>query len=76
MRSGYLPKLIGVLLMIAGVGFIGKNVTVVLAPAYSSNLFLAPMFFAGLTLTIWMLVKGVDVARWEARWTWQAVEKR
>jgi hypothetical protein len=66
-RSGYLPKGIGVLLMIAGAGFVAKNVSIVLAPAYSSDLFLAGMFFAGLALTVWILVKGVDVAKWRAR---------
>ena len=66
-RSGYLPKLIGVLLMIGGVGFVAKNFTMVLAPAYSSNVLIAGMFPAGLALTLWMIVKGVDVAKWEAR---------
>jgi uncharacterized protein DUF4386 len=66
-RSRYLPKPIGLLVMLAGAGFIGKNLTFVLAPAYSSNLFIAPMFFAGLALMGWLLVKGVDVRQWETR---------
>jgi hypothetical protein len=65
-RSRYLPKVVGILLMLGGVGFVAKNVTIVLAPAYSSDLFLAAMFPAGLLLTFWMLVKGVDVATWKA----------
>src|SRR5947207_9520596 len=60
-RSGYLPRAIGILLMFAAAGFVAKNVTLVLAPAYASNLFLAPVFVGGLSLTIWMVVKGVDV---------------
>jgi hypothetical protein len=66
-RSGYLPTFIGVLLMIGGIAFVAKNVTAVLTPAYSSNLLLGAMFPAGLALTIWMVVKGVDVAKWESR---------
>jgi hypothetical protein len=66
-RSGYVPKVIGVLLMIAGASFVVKNLTAVVAPKYSSNFLLAPMFFAGLPLMIWMLAKGVDVAKWKAR---------
>jgi hypothetical protein len=66
-RSGYLPKFVGALLMVGGIGFVAKNVTTVLAPAYSSNVLIAAMFPAGLVLTLWMLVKGVDVAKWEAR---------
>jgi predicted MFS family arabinose efflux permease len=66
-RSGYLPKTIGILLMIAGVGFVAKNVTIVLAPAYSSDYFLAPMSVAGLALMLWILVKGVDPVKWRER---------
>ena len=65
-RSGYLPRLLGALLMLAGLGFIARNFVLVLAPAYVSNLFLVPMFIAGLSLTLWMLIKGVDVRKWEA----------
>jgi hypothetical protein len=67
LRSAYLPKFIGLLLMLGGVAFIAKNVTTVLAPAYSSELLLAVLFPAGLSLTLWMILKGVDVAKWEAR---------
>jgi hypothetical protein len=66
-RSGFLPRILGVLMMLAGLGFILRNFVLVLAPAYVSNVFLVPMFVSGLSLTLWMLVKGVDVAKWEAR---------
>jgi hypothetical protein len=66
-RSGYLPKFIGVLLMLGGVGFVVKTVTMVLTPAFSSSVFLIGMFPAGLSLTLWMLVRGVNVPGWEAR---------
>jgi hypothetical protein len=66
-RSGYLPKLIGVLLMLGGASFVAKNVTMLLARTYSSDLFLIAMFPAALSLMLWMIVRGVDVAKWEAR---------
>jgi len=66
-RSRYLPKFLGVLLALAGLGFIAKNFTLVLAPAYSSNALLLPMFLAVLSLTVWFLVRGVDVPKWQAR---------
>src|SRR5688500_18643807 len=66
-RSGFLPRALGVLMMLAGLGFITRNFVLVLAPAYLSNVFLVPMFLAGLSLTLWMLMKGVDVPKWEAR---------
>lgn len=66
-RSGYLPKFIGLLLVLGGVAFVMKTITMLLTPAFSSSVFLVAMFPAGLALTFWMLVKGVNVAQWEAR---------
>jgi hypothetical protein len=66
-RSGYLPKVLGVLLMIGGAGFILRSLTYILAPAYGSSLMLIPMAVAGIPLTFWLLVKGVDRAALEGR---------
>lgn len=66
-RSDYLPKFLGVLLALAGVGFVLKNLTLVLTPAYASDLLLLAMPLAALSLMLWLLVKGVDVPKWEAR---------
>jgi hypothetical protein len=66
-QSGYLPRFLGVIMGLAGVGFVLKNLTVVLAPAYASDFFILPMMVAGLTLTVWLLVKGVDARKLEAR---------
>lgn len=63
-RSRFLPKFLGVVLAIAGAGFIIRNFVFVLKPAYASDLFLLPMFIAGLCLTAWMLTKGVDAEKW------------
>ena len=65
-RSTYLPRFLGVLLIIAAVGFIAKTFLFVLAPRYASDFLLMPMFIALLALIGWFLVKGVDVAKWEA----------
>ena len=62
MRSGYLPKVLGVLLMIGGAGFILRSLTYILAPAYGGSLMLVPMAVAGIPLTFWLLVKGADRA--------------
>jgi len=66
-RSGFLPRVLGVLLVVGGLGFVCKNLLLVLAPRWSSDLLLLPMFVAILSLTVWMLVRGVDVARWHER---------
>jgi hypothetical protein len=66
-RSSFLPKLLGVLLAISGVGFVVKTFTMVLAPAYSSPFLLIPTLVTVLILTAWLLIKGVDVAKWQER---------
>ena len=60
MRSRYLPAVLGVLFMIGGAGFFVRSVTYVVAPAYSSALMLIPMAVAGIPLTLWLLVRGID----------------
>jgi hypothetical protein len=63
-RSTYLPRWLGAIMVAAGLGFVLKNLTKVLAPAYSSDLLLAPMFINAVALAIWMLAKGVDQDLW------------
>ena len=69
-RSGYLPRSIGVLLAIGGVGYLVNSFAGILAPAFASGLFpwvLLPAFFGELGLALWLTVKGVDVPKWEER---------
>ena len=66
-RSGYLPKGLGVLLSLGGLGFIIMNFTLLLAPAYASNFLLLPTTIGMLLLAVWLLVRGVDVTKWEEK---------
>jgi hypothetical protein len=63
-KSGYLPRYLGALMVVAGLGFLAKNITQVLAPAYSSDALLLPMFLNVLSTAMWMLAKGVDGGGW------------
>ena len=63
-RSGYLPRTLGVLLAIAGLGFVAHNFAVVLAPGYATGLLLMPMFLGGVAIMVWFFVKGVNKERW------------
>ena len=67
LRSGYLPKFLGGLMAIGGVGFVVRNFLLIFAPASASDVLLMLMFPGGLILTGWLLVKGVDVAKWNAK---------
>ena len=66
-RSGYLPRFLGVLMALGGLGFVTRNFALVLVPAYASGSLLLLMVPGGLALTVWLLVKGVDVPTWEAK---------
>lgn len=64
-RSRFLPKSIGILVALSGVGFVAKAFTMALVPSYSSSLLLLPAGVAWLALTGWLLIKGVDTAKWK-----------
>jgi len=65
-RSAYLPKSLGILLALAGAGFVAKNFAMVLAPHFPSDYFLMFMPIAALSLLFWFLVKGVDESKMPA----------
>ena len=65
-RSGYLPRVLGALFMLGGAGFVMQNIAFVLAPGLVSDLWLMPLAVGGISLMLWLLVKGVDVPKWEA----------
>lgn len=66
-RSGYFPRIIGVLWAIGGAGFVLRTFAVVLVPNIPTAILQAPQILALLVLAIWLLAKGVDAAAWEAR---------
>jgi hypothetical protein len=70
-RSGFLPKFLGVLLALSGLGFVIRTFLLILTPAYATSALLLPTVVVGLALTGWLLVRGVDEAKWK-----RAVELR
>lgn len=66
-RSGYIPALLGVLMIIGGLGFATRTITQVLAPQYASAIMLYLMAPGGILLGLWLLIRGVNVPRWEAK---------
>lgn len=66
-RSGYLPKFLGALLVLGGLGFVTKSFTLVLAPAYASSFLLLPMIIAMLALMLWLFARGVDLSIWKEK---------
>ncbi|HEY0781325.1 MAG TPA: DUF4386 domain-containing protein [Thermoanaerobaculia bacterium] len=69
-RSGYMPRLLGLLLVAAGWSYVAFSLAQILAPAFTAAyLFpwlMLPALPAELGLCLWLLIKGVDVPKWEA----------
>ena len=61
-RSGFLPRLLGVLLGIAGAGYVIDSATQLLSPGFPTvALFTAVGEFL---FPVWLLIRGVNVERW------------
>lgn len=69
-RSGFLPRLFAVLLIVECLGFLVQSFTGFLAPTVAASLAILPTFttLVELFLPLWMLIKAIDIERWE-RWT-------
>ncbi|MGA7615292.1 MAG: DUF4386 domain-containing protein [Thermoanaerobaculia bacterium] len=69
-RSGYLPKVLGVGMQLAGVCYLINRSVLILFPALAPRLFpviLMPPFIAELSTALWLLVKGVNLSKWHDR---------
>lgn len=67
-RSTFLPRAIGVLMAIDGAAYITNSFTTFLAPGFASHLvpwIQLPTLAGEGSLTLWLLIFGIDVARWE-----------
>ncbi len=68
-RSGYFPRALGVLMAIASLSYLTNSFTLILAPAYAGIVFpvLVLALIGELSLCLWLIVKGVDLPKWEER---------
>jgi hypothetical protein len=69
-RSGYLPKALGVLMQIAGLSYLTNSFALILSPSLADRLFpavLLPALVGEASLCLWLLAKGVNVSKWQAR---------
>ena len=64
-RSGFLPRAVGILMVFAGLGWL-TFLWPPLATSWSPYVMLPGLLGEG-SLTLWLLVKGVDAERWEER---------
>ena len=68
-KSGFLPKVLGILLMIGSLGYLVLFVRTFLFPGSQSSLWTNPLLVvthvSELALMFWLLIRGVNVALWE-----------
>jgi hypothetical protein len=78
-KSGYFPKAVGVLMQIAGLCYLTNSFALLLAPSFASRIFptiLIPAFVGELSLCLWLLVKGVNIEKWNRRQVHSPLEVR
>ena len=68
-KSGYIPRILGVLLIIAGFGYLLDFFTFFLLPNFYATINQITQFtgWGELLLPLWLLIKGVNVEQWEKR---------
>ncbi|MEM7131633.1 MAG: DUF4386 domain-containing protein [Chloroflexota bacterium] len=63
-KSGYMPKFVGILLIIACFGYLSDAFTALLLPDFGVTI--EQFTFVGeVAVTLWLLFKGVDVEQWQ-----------
>lgn len=70
LKSTFLPRTIGILMGLAGVCYVANSFLIFLAPAVHGRMFpfiLMPCLVGEGAFTLWLLLKGVDAAAWEAQ---------
>jgi hypothetical protein len=67
-RSGFFPKIPGVLLVLAGVGYFAQSYGTIVAPGAAdllTNVVLVLAIPGELVFALWLLIKGVDEDKWQ-----------
>lgn len=68
-KSGYLPKVLGYLFLVASLGYLIDNFLYVLVENHMTGAvyFALPIAIAEIAFPIWLLIKGVNARQWEAK---------
>ena len=69
-KSGYFPRMLGLLLVVASSGYFIDSFGTLLLPQYDAlyaSVVVLTAIMGELPLTFWLLIKGVDVEQWNKR---------
>ena len=67
-KSSYFPKAVGILYLIPGLSYLISSFALILAPSFADRYYfviVAPALIGELSLTLWLLLRGVNVEKWE-----------
>ena len=66
-RSGFLPRLLGLLYALAGASYLANSFLFFLAPSFTGGALLLLVCLVGESaFALWLLIAGVDAAKWRA----------
>jgi hypothetical protein len=72
-RSEFLPRILGIMIFIAGICYLTNTFLLIFLPKLEDLLFptiLGPLAFIGeFSMCLWLLIKGVNIKKWEERVT-------
>lgn len=78
-KSTFLPRILGIIYTMAGVGYLSNSLAMFLFPPLLALLFpysLLPAFIGESSMSLWLIVKGVNVPKWREKATQiQAAER-
>jgi Domain of unknown function (DUF4386) len=62
-KSGFFPRILGILLMVAGFAYLTTSVTSIALPAYTHvvSQVMMPLYFGEVPIIFWLLIKGAKV---------------
>ncbi len=69
-KSGYFPRILGIMIQIAGICYLVNSFALILSPALAHAMFpaiLLPSFIGELSMCLWLLFKGVNLDKWKER---------
>jgi hypothetical protein len=73
-KSGFLPRILGILILIVGLGYLTNSFALILSPPIADKIFpllMIPIFIGELSMCLWLLFKGVNLTKWKE---WEALE--
>lgn len=67
-KSGFFPRILGILLMVAGVAYLTSSVTSMVLPEYRQivNRVMMPLYFCEVPIIFWLLIKGAKAPQQQA----------